>query len=271
MGHMNILTNQEIQEMKVSCKIAADTLLFVGENIKEGISTLELNDLVHRFIISKGATPSPLNYKGFPRSVCTSINNVVCHGIPSKKDILKSGDIINVDVTTYYPKENGFHGDTSATFYIGNVSDEAKLVVETAREALQKGIETVMPGNSIGCIGNVIEDFVRSKNCFPVENYVGHGVGRTFHSEPWIHHTKTSKYEQENIMPKMRPGMVFTIEPMVNLLSPEVNPCDDGWTVKTKINKDLSAQFEHTILVTETGYEILTLRDKILLNCENCF
>jgi methionyl aminopeptidase len=270
MTKLNILTEQEIQEMRVSCKIAADTLLFVGENIKEGISTLDLNNLVHEFILSKGATPSPLNYKGFPKSVCTSVNNIVCHGIPSKKVILKSGDIINVDVTVYYPKQNGFHGDTSATFYIGNISNESKLVVETARESLLRGIESVMPGKSVGCIGNVIEDFVKSKNCHSVENYVGHGVGRIFHTLPSIHHTRMSINEQES-MPKMVPGMVFTIEPMVNLLSPEVSVDADGWTVRTKINKDLSAQFEHTILVTETGYEILTLRDKILLNCENCF
>jgi methionyl aminopeptidase len=266
----NVLTKEELVEMRQSCQIAADVLLFVGKNIKEGMSTFTLNQLVHDYILSKNATPSPLNYKGFPRSICTSINDVVCHGIPTQKEILKNGDIINVDITVYYPKENGFHGDTSATFYIGNPTNEAKLVVETSRECLKRAIEIVKPGDSIGLIGNIIEEYANSQKCSVVKDYVGHGVGRIFHDDPSIHHTKRSEKEQKE-MPIMKPGMVFTIEPMINLLEPDVVVLEDGWTVKTKHKKNLSAQFEHTILVTEDGHEILTNRTEILENSENNF
>jgi len=264
----NILSKIELEQMKVSCKIAAETLLFVGENIKEGMSTFDLDKLVHEYIISQNAIPSPLNYKGFPKSICTSVNNVVCHGIPNRKEILKNGDIINVDITVYFPKENGFHGDTSATFYIGTPSKEARLVTETARESLRLAIETVAPGKSIAVIGNTIEDFAKSQGCFVVRDYVGHGVGRIFHDDPAIHHTKRPEHAQKE-MAIMVPGMIFTIEPMINLLDPDVIVLSDGWTVKTKYNKNLSAQFEHTILVTENGYEILTNRIKTLKNSES--
>lgn len=267
---MNILSKEEIEQMKMSCRMAADTLIFVGENIKEGISTSTLDKLVHDYIVSQGAIPSPLNYKGFPGSVCTSVNNVVCHGIPNKKEILKNGDIINVDVTVYFPKENGFHGDTSATFYIGTPSVEAKLVTETARESLKLAIETVRPGNNISIIGNTIEDFAKTKGCSVVRDYVGHGVGKFFHGDPSIHHTRRPEHAQKE-MPIMQPGMVFTIEPMINLLEPDVVVLADGWTVKTKHNKNLSAQFEHTILVTENGHEVLTARTIPLKNSENIF
>ena len=265
---MNIMLKEDLQSMRQSCKIASDVLLFVGNNIKEGISTFTLNQLVHEYILFKNATPSPLNYKGFPKSVCTSVNDVVCHGIPNKKEILQNGDIINVDITVYFPKENGFHGDTSATFYIGTPSEDARRVVETARECLKRAIEVVKPGNSIRLIGNLIEEYAHSQNCSVVEDYVGHGVGRIFHDDPAIHHTKRSEKEQKQ-MPIMIPGMVFTIEPMINLFGPEIKVENDGWTVKTLHRNNLSAQFEHTVLVTETGNEILTARKVLLLGSEN--
>lgn len=262
MKMVNILTKNEISILKKSCKLAANTLLFIDKVIKPGISTWEINSLVHEYIVSNKAYPSPLNYRGFPASVCTSINDVLCHGIPSKNEILKNGDIINVDVTTYFPKENGFHGDTSVTFYIGEPIEEVKKLVEVTRQSLNKAIEVVRPGKSINEIGAIIQEYVESNNLTVVKDFIGHGVGRKFHEPPAILHYKSKQNWGELI-----PGMVFTIEPIVNLGSDEYYTLDDGWTIKSCDGKQ-SAQFEHTILVTEEGCEVLTARDGILSNSE---
>ncbi|MFO0739315.1 MAG: type I methionyl aminopeptidase, partial [Labilithrix sp.] len=205
--------------------------------------------------IKRNARPAPLNYRGFPKSVCTSINDVVCHGIPDGQK-LKNGDIINVDITTFY---DGFHGDTSATFYIGTPSAEARKVVEVARRSLELGIAEVKEGARIGDIGAAIQEYVESQGCSVVRDFVGHGIGRKFHEDPQVKH-----YGKRGSGERMKAGMIFTIEPMVNIGSWEVviDPVDK-WTVTTA-DGSLSAQFEHTCLVTKTGVEVLTKRSKPL-------
>jgi methionyl aminopeptidase len=256
---IEIKTPQEIEAMRVVCRMAAETLCLVDEIIKPGISTEDINEFVHADTIRRGAIPAPLNYKGYPKSVCTSINEVVCHGIPNKNHILRDGDIINVDVTHKY---QGFHGDTSATFYVGTPSNEAILVTEAARASLEIGIAQVGPNGRIGDIGAAIQEFAEGKGLAVVRDFVGHGIGRTFHSEPQVSHVG-----QRGRGPRMRPGMTFTIEPMINLGGFECDILDDDWTAVTRDGK-LSAQFEHTVLVTETGFEILTARPAVLKNSE---
>ncbi len=245
--------------MRVVGQMAGETLSLVGEMIQPGISTEDINTFVHNDTLRRGATPAPLNYKGFPKSVCTSINDVVCHGIPAPHVLLKEGDIINVDVTHIY---KGFHGDTSATFYVGQPSEQAIRVTEAARKCLQLGIEQVQPGGRIGDIGAVIQDFAKRQGLNVVRDFVGHGIGRTFHAEPQVPH-----YGQRGRGPRLRPGMIFTIEPMINLGSHECEILEDGWTAVTA-DGSLSAQFEHTVLVTETGHEVLTRRAGSLKNSE---
>lgn len=257
------LSPQELEQMKKSCRLAAETLLLVGENIKPGITTDDINTLVHDYIVENGAYPSPLHYKGFPKSVCTSRNDIACHGIPNATEKLVDGDIINVDISTFFPKKGGFHGDTSAMFYVGNPSEKAKTVVETTRECLKKGISVVKPGNKVSIIGDVIEAHAMEKGCSVVKDFIGHGVGRVFHGPPAIPHYGGSQFDTI-----MTPGMIFTIEPIINHGSPFCRIMYDGWTVRTD-DKSLSAQFEHTILVTEEGHEILTARDRILQNSED--
>lgn len=246
--------------MREVCRLAGDTLCKVGEIIKPGITTDEINEFVHADTLRKGARPAPLNYRGggggppFPKSVCTSVNEVVCHGIPSNR-VLKDGDIINVDITHIY---NGFHGDTSATFYVGTPSEEAKKVTEVARRALEIGIAEVKPGARLGDIGAAIQEFVESQGCSVVRDFVGHGIGRKFHEEPKVEH-----YGQRGRGKRLKPGMTFTIEPMINLGSWQVKILDDEWTAVTA-DGSLSAQFEHTVLVTPTGVEVLTARDRRL-------
>ena len=184
---IELMTPRMIEEMRASCQLAARCLVMVGEQIQPGITTDHINTLVHDFIVRHDAYPSPLNYKGFPKSVCTSVNEVVCHGIPGKRK-LQSGDIINVDVTTYLPKERGYHGDTSVTFYVGEPSDEAKHVVEVARRCLELGIAQVKPGARIRDIGGAIQDYAEAQGCSVVRDYVGHGVGREFHMAPQVPH-----------------------------------------------------------------------------------
>lgn len=259
---INLLNKDEISLLRSSCRLAAKTLQYVDGLIKPGISTWDINSLVHEFIVSNEAYPSPLNYKGFPASVCTSVNDVLCHGIPNKKEILKNGDIINVDVTTFLPKEGGFHGDTSVTFYIGEPSPEVKNLVETTRQALNEAIKIVKPGGSINDIGNVIQDFVESNNLVVVKDFIGHGIGREFHEAPGILH-----YKSKQNWGRFTPGMAFTIEPIVAIGDGRWYMLDDGWTVKSTNGKQ-SAQFEHTILVTQNGCEVLTERSKPLLNSE---
>jgi len=257
---IEIKSAKEIEAMRVVCRMAAETLLLVGEKLRVGMTTEEINTIVHEDTIRRGARPAPLNYRGFPKSVCTSVNEVVCHGIPSGR-VLKDGDIINVDITTVY---NGFHGDTSATFYIGTPSPEARHVVEVARRALEIGIAEVREGARLGDIGAAIQEYVESEGCSVVRDFVGHGIGRRFHEDPQVKH-----YGKRGTGERLKAGMIFTIEPMVNLgrWEVEIDPVDN-WTVTTA-DGSLSAQFEHTCLVTKTGCEVLTKRPKPLRMSEN--
>jgi methionyl aminopeptidase len=258
-GSVEIKGEREISLMREVGRLAAGTLERVGPMLRAGITTQEINDFVHADTLRLGARPAPLNYKGFPRSVCTSINEVVCHGIPSSSRVLKDGDIINVDVTHLY---KGYHGDTSATFYIGEPSEDAKRVVEVARTALELGISQVRPGARLGDIGAAIQEFAESHGCSVVRDFVGHGIGRKFHDEPQVKH-----YGAWGTGNRLKPGMTFTIEPMVNLGGYEVEVLDDDWTAVTK-DGSLSAQFEHTVLVTTDGVEILTQRTGALVGSD---
>jgi methionyl aminopeptidase len=261
-GVIEIKSAREIDDLRASCQMAAETLLMVGEKLRPGMTTDEINTLVHEDTIRRGAIPSPLNYHGFPKSVCTSVNDIVCHGIPGAQK-LRPGDIINVDVTTLY---NGYHGDTSATFYIGEPSAEARLVTEVARKSLEVGIAVVKDGARIGDIGTAIQEYAEKQGCSVVRDFVGHGIGRKFHTEPQVPHYKPGR---DAANPRMRAGMTFTIEPMINLGTWEVDvDPKDKWTVRTR-DRRLSAQFEHTIVVTRTGCEVLTRRSRPLANSEN--
>ena len=261
------LSPKSREKMRESCQLAARCLILVGEKIGPGITTDAINTLVHSFIEESGAYPSPLGYGGgggrvpFPKSVCTSVNDCVCHGIPGDY-VLKDGDIVNVDVTTYFPKQHGYHGDTSVTFYIGKPSEDAIRVVETARRALEIGIEQVRHKAHIGDIGAAIQEFAEAQGCSVVEDYVGHGVGREFHMPPQVPHYFNGRGR------KMKEGWVFTIEPMVNIGRKETECLDDDWTVLTR-DRTLSAQFEHTIAVTRSGAEVLTARPEIVQNSED--
>lgn len=256
---VEIKGEREIALMREVSRMAAGTLERVGPMLRAGITTQEINDFVHADTLRLGARPAPLNYRGFPKSVCTSINEVVCHGIPSPNRVLKDGDIINVDVTHLY---KGFHGDTSATFYIGEPSPDAKKVVEVARRSLELGIAQVKPGARLGDIGAAIQEFAEGQGCSVVRDFVGHGIGRKFHDEPQVKH-----YGDWGKGNRLKVGMTFTIEPMINIGEYEVEVLDDDWTAVTK-DGSLSAQFEHTVLVTLDGVEILTQRSAPLVNSE---
>lgn len=247
---ISIKSSREIEIMKESCQLAAKTLNFIEKKLKVGMTTEEVNQLCHDFITEAGAYPSPLNYHGFPKSVCTSLNEVICHGIPSEKDVLKDGDLLNIDVTTYYKK---FHGDTNRTFYIGNVSEEKKKLVRTTYECMMAGIGVCKPGARLGDVGAIIEEIAHDNGYSVVHEYCGHGIGREFHEDPQVLH-----YGKKGTGVELKPGMTFTIEPMINLGKRHCKLLDDEWTVITKDGK-ASAQFEHTILITEDGHEILTL------------
>jgi len=246
---VHIKTPEEIDQMRPSCHLAADVLVMIEPYVKPGITTMELNDICHEFIVGHDAYPSPLNYHGFPKSICTSVNHVVCHGIPTDKH-LQDGDIINLDITTYL---NGFHGDTSKTFYVGEPRVKARKVTEVARRALDIGIAAVHPEATLGDIGHAIQTYVEGEKCSVVREFCGHGIGREFHEDPQVLH-----YGRPGEGLKLQRGMVFTIEPMVNIGKAPVKVLGDGWTVVTR-DKSLSAQFEHTLAVTETGCEVLTL------------
>lgn len=253
---IDIKSADEIEKMRIAGRLAADVLDMIAPYVKLGVSTDELDKICHDFIVDvQGTIPAPLNYHGFPKSICTSVNNVVCHGIPSDKK-LKKGDIINIDITVI---KNGYHGDTSKMFIIGKSSVKAQRICRIAQECLYIGIEKVKPGIHLGEIGKAIGVHATENNCSIVRNYCGHGIGSLFHTEPQVVH-----YDDGNInnSPVLEVGMTFTIEPMVNLGNFEVVTSKlDGWTVTTK-DRSLSAQWEHTILVTEYGHEILTLRDE---------
>lgn len=248
--HVTIKGPGEIEAMRVACRLAARTLREAGKLVRPGITTDDINEFVHTYTLENRAIPAPLNYRGFPKSVCTSLNDVVCHGIPSRKEVLRDGDIINIDVTSIV---DGFFGDTSRTFFVGKPTDEAKRLVEVTEECLRRGIATVRSGARIRDIGGAIQDYAESFGYGVVRDYVGHGIGRIFHEAPQIPH-----YRSKGANPRLRAGMTFTIEPMINLGTheTELDP-SDGWTVRTKDRK-ISAQFEHTVLVLEHGVEVLT-------------
>jgi len=251
---------KEVDGIRVASQMAAETLLLVGEKLRVGMTTEDIDRIVHEDTVRRGAYPAPLNYKGFPKSVCTSVNEVVCHGIPCLQ-VLRDGDIVNVDVTTFY---KGFYGDTSATFYLGTPRQEARHVVEVCRKALDLGIAEVKDGARLGDIGAAIQAYVEANGCSVVRDFVGHGIGRKFHEPPQVKH-----YGKRGTGERIRAGMVFTIEPMVNVgrFEVEIDPADK-WTVRTA-DGSLSAQFEHTIAVTKGGVEVLTRREKPLRLSEN--
>ena len=241
----------EIEKMRIAGNLASKVLLMIEEYVKPGISTEELDNICHNFITNDlDCIPAPLNYRGFPKSICTSINHQVCHGIPDKR-ILKKQDIVNIDITVI---KDGYHGDTSKMFFVGKPSIQAKRLVELTYDALKIGIKTVKPGATIGDIGHNIQDFAEKNHCSVVREYCGHGIGKEFHEEPQILH-----YGKLGEGIKLKEGMTFTIEPMINFGKKEVKLLPDNWTVVTK-DHSLSAQWEHTILVTKTGYEVLTIR-----------
>jgi methionyl aminopeptidase len=254
-GKITIKSADEVELMREACQVTATILDEVGEIIRPGMSTEEINTFVHRRTTELGAIPSPLNYKGFPKSVCVSPNDVICHGIPAPFVILQKGDIVNVDVTSY---KNGFHGDSSRMYFVGGeeaCSAENRELVRITREALFAGIHEVRPGKRFGDIGAAIMEFIRStgKNYGIVKEYTGHGLGREFHEPPQVLHV--GKRGAGEIM---KPGMTFTIEPMINAGSYKTSLSKvDGWTVRT-VDGSMSAQWEHTILITEGGYELLT-------------
>jgi methionyl aminopeptidase len=240
---------ETISRMRVAGRLAAQAMAAVAEHIAAGVTTDELDRVGHEFLCDAGAYPSTLGYRGFPKSLCTSVNEVICHGIPDST-VLVDGDIVNIDITAFI---GGVHGDTDATYYVGDVDDESRALVECTREALQRAIKAVRPGRPISVIGRVIESYARRSGYGVVREFTGHGVGSAFHSGLVIPHYDDASYDTV-----MEPGMTFTIEPMLNLGTHEWDMWDDGWTVVTK-DRRRSAQFEHTLLVTDTGAEVLTL------------
>lgn len=244
-----IKTQQEIEAMRLACHGAARVLEMIAPHVQPKVTTGELNDRCHRFITETlGAIPAPLDYRGFPKSICTSVNHVVCHGIPSDK-ALKEGDIVNIDVTIIL---DGWHGDTSKMFYVGEPSVKAQRICEVAHQALVIGINEVRPGATLGDIGHAIQTYAEAERCSVVREYCGHGIGRQFHEAPQVLH-----YGKPGTGLVLAPGMTFTIEPMINLGKPQTKLLPDDWTVITK-DRSLSAQWEHTLAVTESGVDVLT-------------
>ncbi|AOY79531.1 type I methionyl aminopeptidase [Moorena producens JHB] len=248
-----LLSSREIAKMRLAGRLATALLDHLEPMVKPGVSTLEINDEAERWTKEHGAISAPLGYQGFPKSICTSINEVVCHGIPNGKQILKDGDIINIDVT---PKVDGYHGDTSRTFFVGTPSPLAKKLVEVTEECMMRGIAEVKPGARVGDIGAAIQEYAESNGFSVVRDFVGHGISKIFHTAPQIPH-----YGTRGKGKRLRAGMVFTIEPMINEGTHEVEILADKWTAVTRDRK-LSAQFEHTIVVTADGVEILTLPEQ---------
>ncbi len=239
---------EEIAGIREAGKLVVDTLAMVAQAIRPGMKTDELNTLVHEFTLRHNARPAPLNYKGFPKSVCTSVNEVICHGIPGER-ILLAGDIINVDVTSIL---NGFYADANKTFFVGTPGRDAQKIVNVARESLKAALDAVRPGNTIGDIGFAIQQYAEGQGCSVVREFVGHGIGCDFHEPPQVPH-----FGRKGEGIKLVPGMVFTVEPMINLGKAHLRILTDNWTAVTA-DGSLSAQFEQTVLVTETGYESLT-------------
>ncbi len=250
-----IKTPEEIEKMRVAGRLAAEVLEMIEPHVQAGISTDELDRICHDYIVNEQkAIPAPLNYHGFPKSICTSVNHQVCHGIPGDK-VLKNGDIVNIDITVI---KDGWHGDTSKMFCIGKPSVLARRLCDITQQAMWKGIEVVRPGAHFGDIGHAIQRFVEANHYSVVREYCGHGIGMGFHEEPQVLH-----FGKKGSGVEIQAGMIFTIEPMVNAGRKDVKQLGDGWTVVTRDRK-LSAQWEHTILVTDEGYEVLTLRKEEL-------
>jgi methionyl aminopeptidase len=254
MTNVTIKTPEDIEKMRIAGKMAAEVLEMIGDYVKPGVSTGELDQICHDYIVDEQkAIPACLGYKGFPKSICTSVNHVICHGIPSEKKILKEGDIINIDVTVIF---DGYHGDTSKMFCVGKVASHAERLVQITQECMYKGIELVKPGARLGDIGHVIQQHAEKNYYSVVREYCGHGIGKQFHEEPQILH-----YGRPDTGMELVEGMVFTIEPMINAGKPHTKLKKDGWTVETKDGR-LSAQWEHTMAVTANGVEVLTARSE---------
>ncbi|GMU42056.1 MAG: type I methionyl aminopeptidase [Xanthomonadales bacterium] len=251
-------TPAQVEKMRTAGRLAAEVLRMIRPHVRAGVSTDELDRICHDYIVNEQqAIPAPLNYKGFPRSICTSVNNVVCHGIPGPK-VLKDGDIVNIDVTVI---KDGFHGDTSRMFVIGEPTVLARRLIDTTYAAMKLGIQMVRPGVYLGDIGRAIQKHVEAQRFSVVREYCGHGIGEKFHEEPQVlHYHDPSRGRSE----ELRAGMTFTIEPMVNAGQRHVRLLPDGWTVVTK-DRSLSAQWEHTVLVTEDGFEVMTLAEDEVL------
>ena len=248
--NVTIKTPEEQKKMRVAGRLAADVLDIIGEHVVPGVTTDELNDICHRYITeTQQAVPAPLNYKGFPKSICTSVNHVVCHGIPGDRK-LKAGDAVNIDVTVI---KDGYHGDTSRMFFVGKPGVQAERLSTVAYEAMWLGIEQLAPGKHLGDIGEAIQTHVERSRFSVVREYCGHGIGRVFHEDPQVLH-----YGKAGNGLELKAGMTLTVEPMVNAGKRHVRLLPDGWTVVTR-DHSLSAQWEHTVLVTHTGYEVLTL------------
>jgi methionyl aminopeptidase len=246
----DVKTAEQVAKIRAAGKIAAQAIQLVGEHCKPGVTTDELDRIGHEFVISQGAYPSTLGYRGYPKSLCSSLNEVICHGIPDDT-VLQDGDIINIDITAF---KDGFHGDSNVTFQVGDVDPEVKLLVERTHEAMMRGINAALPGRSINIIGRAIETYAKRFNYGVVRDFTGHGVGEAFHSGLVIPHYDSAPHYNEEI----QVGMVFTIEPMLTLGTHEWDMWSDDWTVVTK-DRSITAQFEHTIVITEDGPEILTL------------
>jgi methionyl aminopeptidase len=247
---ITIKTPEEQDKMRLVGKLAAQVLDMIGAHVRPGVPTEELDRICHDYIVGElGSIPAPLNYRGFPKSICTSVNHVVCHGIPSER-VLKNGDIVNIDITVI---KDGFHGDTSRMFFVGEPSIMAQRLTSVCFDAMWRGIQSIKPGARLGDIGHAVQTLVESNRFSVVREYCGHGIGRVFHEDPQVLH-----YGKPATGVELVPGMTITVEPMVNAGKREVKLLSDGWTVVTK-DHSLSAQWEHTVLVTETGYEVLTL------------
>ncbi|WP_138413838.1 type I methionyl aminopeptidase [Sinomonas gamaensis] len=246
----DVYTPEQVDRIRAAGKIAAQAIVEVGKHIRPGVTTDELDQIGHDYVVSHGAYPSTLGYRGFTKSLCTSINEVICHGIPDST-VLEDGDIINIDITAF---KDGVHGDTNYTFLVGNVDDESRLLVERTQESLRRAIKAVAPGREINVIGRAIESYAKRFGYGVVRDFTGHGVGEAFHSGLIIpHYDAAPAYRRV-----MEPGMVFTIEPMLTLGTIQWDMWDDGWTVVTRDRKR-TAQFEHTLVVTENGAEVLTV------------
>ena len=248
-GEPNVKDADTIARMRVAGQIAAQALAEVGKHVEPGITTDELDRIGHEFLCDQGAYPSTLGYRGYPKSLCSSLNEVICHGIPDDT-VIEDGDIVNIDITAYI---GGVHGDTNATFLAGNVDEESRLLVERTHEATMRGIKVVAPGRPLNAIGRVIESYARRFGYGVVRDFTGHGIGTTFHSGLIVPH-----FDDPDVDTLMEPGMTFTIEPMLTLGTIDYDIWADEWTVVTKDHKR-TAQFEHTVLVTADGHEILTL------------